>query len=179
MGLFIADTISFTTAYSLCAKALCTRQKYGKFCWHDCKTSHKPTKNWPAQLLLWQLPKMMFPRLRYTAEHTHFLRWKYWHGTMSTIAPPSNFNDSTMNTHAHTSTCTYTHQSTARETRTSLKTSTFSCNIPSGPQKLEHPIITQVCDLCNQPWMVSCCTVHSDDKPVLSGNQWTYTDTMS
>ena len=36
--------------------------------------------------------------------------------------------------------------------------------MPSGPQKLEHSIITEVCCLC-QPhsWMVSCPTVHSDD----------------
>ena len=49
---------------------------------------------------------------------------------------------------------------------------------PGGPQKLAHPIITQICGLC-QPhsWMVSCPTVHSDDKPVSSGNQCTYIGT--
>ena len=58
-------------------------------------------------------------------------------------------------------------------------TSINANNTPSGPQKLERPIITQVCGL-RQPhsWMVSCPTVHSDDKPVSSGNQCTYIDTM-
>ena len=61
-------------------------------------------------------------------------------------------------------------------------TSIDASNMPSGPQKLERSIrsITQVCGL-HQPhsWMVSRPTVHSDDKPVSSGNQCTYIDTMT
>jgi len=50
----------------------------------------------------------------------------------------------------------------------------------SDPQKVECPIVIQVCGL-RQPhsWMVSCPTVLSDDKPVSSGNQCTYIDTMT
>ena len=59
---------------------------------------------------------------------------------------------------------------------------TFSCNTPTNPQKLECPITTPVSDLCqSSSGIVSCCTVHSDDTPVSSGNQCicTYIDTMT
>ena len=59
-----------------------------------------------------------------TPEHVHFLRWKYCRGTMSTIAPPSNFNDSTYEIltprqlQAHTQ--TKVNLGTASEARTSI-----------------------------------------------------------
>ena len=50
-----------------------------------------------------------------------------------------------------------------------VHTSTFIAIRQVVPQKLEHPITTQVYDLCIPcTWMFSCCTVHSDDKPVSS-----------
>ena len=74
-----------------------------------------------AQLLLRQVPKMMFPRLHYTAEHAHFLGWKYCRGT---IATPWNFNDSTCEvltpTQLHAHTQTKVKLGTARETKTSI-----------------------------------------------------------
>ena len=109
---------------------------------------------------------------------------------MTIIVPPTNFNDShTYNTHPHTTTSTYTtivKLCTGREARKSITvpetvhTGINASNMPSGPQKLKRPIITQVCSL-RQPhsWMVSCPTVHSRDKRASSGNQCTYIDTMT
>ena len=109
---------------------------------------------------------------------------------MIIIVPPSNFNDShTYNTHPSTTTSTYTTKSScAQEERLeqvsqcleTVHTGINASNMPSGPQKLKRPIISQVCSL-RQPhsWMVSCPTVHSRDKHASSGNQCTYIDTMT
>ena len=58
--------------------------------------------------------------------------------------------------------------------RNIVHTSTNASNTPSGPEKLERPIITQVCGLCqHHSWLVSYPTVHSGDKHASSGNQCT------
>ena len=110
---------------------------------------------------------------------------------MTIIVPPTNFNDShTYNTHPHTTSSTYTTivklctgREAIEEVSQCLETVHSGINasiMPSGSQKLKHPIITQVCSL-RQPhsWMVSCPTVHSHDKHASSGNQCTYIDTMT
>ena len=94
LRLFVADTISSATVCSQYVKTLCMRQKHGKFYYHNYGTTARPTKNWLTRLILWQLAKMMFPGLHYIAKPSQFISWKYCSGTMTTIVPPSNFNDS-------------------------------------------------------------------------------------
>ena len=190
LKLLIADTISCATVYSQCVKALCTRQKHSKFYRHNCRTAARPNKNRLIQLILWQLAKMMFPGFNCTAGPTQLLGWKYCCGTMTIIVPSSSFNDShTYDTHPHTTTSTYTTRvklCTGREAKQvsqcleTVHTSINGSNTPSGPQKLERPIITQVCCLHQpHPWMISCPTVYSGDKHASSGKQCTYIDTMT
>ena len=107
--LSIADSISSATVCSQCAEALRMRQKHGKFYCHDCRTAAGLDKNRLTRLILQQLAKMMFPWFNCTVWPTQLLSWKYCRRTMTVIVPPSNFNDShTYNTHAHTTTRTYT-----------------------------------------------------------------------
>ena len=116
--------------------------------------------------------------------------WTAWvwgcRGTMFTLAHPQSLI-TTYRKHSRPRNYTRIHkpkssqvqQERLEQASCCLKTTCkyFSCNIPSGPWKLQCPIITQVCDLCQlSSWTVSCCTVHSDDKPVLSGNHCTYID---
>ena len=55
---------------------------------------------------------------------SQLLSWKYCHGAMTIIVPPTSFNDShTYNTHPHTTTSTYTTRvklCTGREARTGI-----------------------------------------------------------
>ena len=132
-------------------------------CKHDCGTSARLTKNQIMWYLPWKLAKMMFPRLHYTAEHSQLLNSKYYRGTMTVIVPPSNFNDSHMLTQlqAHTqpesSFVQKERLEQASQCLETVHTRINDCKVPSGPQKLEYPIITQVSGLY-QPcsWLPHC-----------------------
>ena len=90
----------------------------------------------------------------------HNPSWTYSRGTITTIALPSNFNNSPTyithfykTIHAHTqpeSSCTQQERVIVSQWPETVHASVNASNTPSGlcPQKLERPIMTQVCGLC-------------------------------
>ena len=84
LRLFVADTISSATVCSQYVKTLRTRQKHGKFYYHNYGTTARPTKNRLTRLILRQLAKMMFPRASLhsktlTVHKLKVLQWNHDH----------------------------------------------------------------------------------------------------
>ena len=73
LRLFVADTMSSATVCSQYVKTLRTRQKHGKFYFHNYGTTARPTKNRLTRLILRQLAKMMFPGLHCIAKPSQFI----------------------------------------------------------------------------------------------------------